>query len=96
MADDGAQRLAVEAIRDCGYLYPEWRLGAEQGPDVRAAYNACYREALDRDAGHGATPAEVLGAPDAAAIPGGAVSFLKGRPGLVKVQEAPAGAPAAR
>jgi alkylhydroperoxidase/carboxymuconolactone decarboxylase family protein YurZ len=120
MADDRAERLRAEALKDRGYIYPEWELVAREDPDFMASYNQYYRDALARDSGlsikyremvalgvlcyrgasedalinhikrameHGATRAEVLGALEAAAIPGGAPTFLTGVRALVSMDK---------
>ena len=120
MADDRAERLRAEALKDRGYIYPEWELVAREDPDFMASYNQYYRDALSRDAGlsikyremvalgilcyrgasqdalvnhikrameHGATRAEILGALEAAAIPGGAPTFLTGVRALVTMDK---------
>jgi alkylhydroperoxidase/carboxymuconolactone decarboxylase family protein YurZ len=120
MADDRAERLRAEALKDRGYIYPEWELVAREDPDFMASYNQYYRDALSRDTGlsikyremvalgilcyrgasqdalinhikrameHGATRAEVLGALEAAAIPGGAPTFLTGVRALVTMDK---------
>ena len=121
MTKDGrAAALAAEAMKDRGYLYPEWKFVAEHDPDFMASYNAYYRDALAREGGlpikyrelvalgilayrgvwegalvnhikraleHGATRAEILGALEAAAIPGGAPTFVTGVRALLKVLE---------
>jgi alkylhydroperoxidase/carboxymuconolactone decarboxylase family protein YurZ len=120
MADDRAERLRAEALKDRGYVYPEWELVAREDPDFMASYNQYYRDALARDSGlpikyremvalgvlcyrgaadnalvnhikrameHGATRAEVIGALEAAAIPGGAPTFLTGIRALLKTLE---------
>ena len=52
MTKDGrAAALAAEAMKDRGYLYPEWKFVAEHDPDFMASYNAYYRDALSRDEG---------------------------------------------
>jgi alkylhydroperoxidase/carboxymuconolactone decarboxylase family protein YurZ len=117
---DKAEQLAAEALKDRGYLYPEWKYVAANDPDFMESYNAYYRDALARDEGlpikyrelvalgilayrgvwegalinhikraleHGATKAEILGALEAAAIPGGAPTFVTGVRALVKVLE---------
>ena len=117
---DKAERLAAEALKDRGYLYPEWKYVAANDPDFMESYNAYYRDALARDEGlaikyrelvalgilayrgvwegalvnhikraleHGATKAEILGALEAAAIPGGAPTFVTGVRALIKVLE---------
>ena len=132
---DKAERLAAEALKDRGYLYPEWKYVAANDPDFMESYNAYYRDALAREDGlpikyyrdalardsglpikyrelvalgvlayrgvwegalvnhikraleHGATRAEILGALEAAAIPGGAPTFVTGVRALVKVLE---------
>ena len=121
MTKDGrAAALAAEAMKDRGYLYPEWKFVAEHDPDFMASYNAYYRDALSREEGlpikyrelvalgvlafrgvgegamvnhikralqHGATRAEIIGALEAAAIPGGAPTFLHGVRALIKAEE---------
>jgi alkylhydroperoxidase/carboxymuconolactone decarboxylase family protein YurZ len=120
MADDRAERLRAEALKDRGYIYPEWELVAREDPDFMASYNQYYRDALARESGlpikyremvalgvlcfrgasegalvnhikrafeHGATRAEVIGALEAAAIPGGAPTFLTGVRALLKTIE---------
>jgi alkylhydroperoxidase/carboxymuconolactone decarboxylase family protein YurZ len=120
MADERAKRLAAEAMKDRGYVYPEWQYVAEHDPDFMASYNAYYRDALARDDGlpikyrelvalgvlayrgvwegalinhikraleHGATKAEILGALEAAAIPGGAPTFVTGLRALIKYEQ---------
>jgi alkylhydroperoxidase/carboxymuconolactone decarboxylase family protein YurZ len=117
MADDRAERLKAEALKDRGYVYPEWEMVAREDPDFMASYNQFYRDALNRDGGlpikyrelvalgilayrgvwegalinhikrameHGATKAEVIGALEAAAIPGGAPTFVTGIRALLK------------
>ena len=117
MADDRAERLRAEALKDRGYIYPEWDLVAREDPDFMESYNQYYRDALARDSGlpikyremvalgvlcfrgaaegalvnhikrameHGATRAEVIGALEAAAVPGGAPTFLTGIKALLK------------
>ena len=124
MADDRAERLRAEALKDRGYVYPEWDLVAREDPDFMESYNQYYRDALARDSGlpikyremvalgvlcfrgasegalvnhikrameHGATPAEVIGALEAAAIPGGAPTFLTGIKALLKTLDAARG-----
>jgi alkylhydroperoxidase/carboxymuconolactone decarboxylase family protein YurZ len=120
MADDRAEILKAEALKDRGYVYPEWELVAHEDPDFMASYNQYYRDALNRDSGlsikyremvalgvlcyrgasegalvnhikramqHGATKAEVIGALEAAAIPGGAPTFLAGIKALVAIEK---------
>jgi len=120
MADDRAEILKAEALKDRGYVYPEWELVAREDPDFMASYNQYYRDALGRDSGlsikyremvalgvlcyrgasegalinhikramqHGATKAEVIGALEAAAIPGGAPTFLTGIKALVAIEK---------
>src|SRR3954469_14014662 len=117
---DKGERLKAEALKDRGYIYPEWELVAREDPDFMESYNQFYRDALARDSGlpikyrelvalgilayrgvwegalinhikrameHGATQAEVIGALEAAAIPGGAPTFVTGIRALQKVQE---------
>jgi alkylhydroperoxidase/carboxymuconolactone decarboxylase family protein YurZ len=117
---DKAERLKAEALKDRGYIYPEWELVAREDPDFMESYNQYYRDALARDTGlpikyrelvalgilayrgvwegalinhikraieHGATKAEVIGALEAAAIPGGAPTFVTGIRALIKVEE---------
>ena len=120
MADDRAERLKAEALKDRGYIYPEWELVANEDPAFMESYNQFYRDALARDGGlpikyrelvalgilayrgvwegalinhikraiqHGATKAEVIGALEAAAIPGGAPTFVTGIRALLKIEE---------
>jgi alkylhydroperoxidase/carboxymuconolactone decarboxylase family protein YurZ len=120
MAEDRAERLRAEALKDRGYVYPEWELVSHADPDFMESYNQYYRDALARDSGlpikyremvalgvlcfrgagegalvnhikrameHGATQAEVIGALEAAAIPGGAPTFLTGIRALLKTLE---------
>ena len=51
MADDRAERLRAEALKDRGYVYPEWDLVAREDPDFMESYNQYYRDALARDSG---------------------------------------------
>ena len=48
---DKAERLAAEALKDRGYMYPEWKYVAANDPDFMESYNAYYRDALARDEG---------------------------------------------
>ena len=120
MPSERSQRLIDDAVRDRGYIYPEWRYVAEHDPEFMEHYNAYYRDALGRDEGlpikyrelvalgvlafrgvnegalvnhikramaHGGTRAEVIAALEAAAIPGGAPTFMHGIRALIKAEE---------
>jgi hypothetical protein len=38
MADERAERLKAEALKDRGYIYPEWELVAREDPDFMATF----------------------------------------------------------
>jgi hypothetical protein len=46
---DKGERLKAEALKDRGYIYPEWEFVAREDPDFMESYNQYYRDALARD-----------------------------------------------
>lgn len=80
MTKDGrAAALAAEAMKDRGYLYPEWQFVAEHDPDFMASYNAYYRDALSREEGLPIKYRELVAL--------GAPTFLHGGRALIKAEE---------